>query len=76
MSEIYDELMDELSISSDYSCSDVFFQFGNDDPVQIATVYDGHKFSITLDDSDVESPVIQFADGKGNTFKIFMKKCF
>ena len=67
---IHDELMDEPRKF------DVFFQFGEDKPIQMTTIENGHKFSLTLDSSQIDDPAVEFADGKGNSFKIFMKKCF
>lgn len=62
-----DELMDEIEFH------EVFFQFGEDEPIKFAYVAGG-QFSLTLKSVDVEDPSVEFSDGKGNTFKIFLKK--
>lgn len=67
-----DELMDDIFDQISY---EAFFQFDENEPVQFATVLDGHKISITLDASGIEEPEVNFSDGNGNNFKIFLKKC-
>jgi hypothetical protein len=61
-----DEL-DEMSIH------EVFFQFGEDEPIKFAYVAGG-EFSLTLAAVETENPQVIFNDGKGNEFKLFLKK--
>jgi hypothetical protein len=61
-----DEL-DEISIH------EVFFQFGEDEPIKFAYVAGG-EFSLTLAAVETENPQVVFSDGKGNEFKLFLKK--
>lgn len=73
MEHDHDELMDDIDSSPIIPSFDIFFQFDNDEPMQMATIKDGHRFSITLDSSSVDNPEIIFSDGKGKSFKFFMK---
>lgn len=54
---------------------DVFFQFGEGEPVKFATTYDGNHFSLTLNANKHECPEVNFTDGNGNHFKLYMQKC-
>jgi hypothetical protein len=54
---------------------DVFFQFGENDPVKFATTYEGNHFSLTLNAEKSNCPEVNFTDGNGNHFKLFMQKC-
>jgi hypothetical protein len=70
-----DELMDDLSELSENQITyhEVFFQFGEEEPVCFA--YSEHgDFSIILNAELTEQPTIVFNDGKGKEFKIFLKK--
>lgn len=68
-----DELMNDPEFENE--SFDVFFQFDEDEPIQLASIFDGHKFSLTLNSSENENPTIEFSNGKGKSFKLFMKKC-
>ena len=62
-----DELMDEPEVHQAY------FQFGNDEPILIGFVAGG-EFSLTLKTDQTNLPEIEFQDGKGKTFKLFLKQ--
>jgi hypothetical protein len=65
------QVVDEIHEDQVY---EVFFQFGEEDPIKMAYSLDG-EFSITMIASkETEAPQIIFTDGKGKEFKIFMKK--
>lgn len=51
---------------------EVYFQFGDDEPIQFAHTT-GDEFSLTLKDG-AEEPTVIFSDGKGNSFTMFIKK--
>ncbi len=70
-----DELMDDLSELSENQITyhEVFFQFGEEEPVCFAYAEHG-DFSIILNTELTEQPTIVFNDGKGKEFKIFLKK--
>ena len=70
-----DDLMEDLK---EPEVHEVYFQFGNDEPIKFAYVAgdesDNTSFSLTLKAGSVEEPGVTFSDGKGNEFKLFMKK--
>jgi hypothetical protein len=70
-----DELMDDLSDQSENRIAyhEVFFQFGEDEPICFAYAEHG-DFSIILNAELTEEPAIVFNDGKGKEFKLFLKK--
>lgn len=80
-----DDLMDDLEIKGkfpdqvfgdrddgDYK---VYFQFGEGKEVQLATIFEGNTFTLVLDAKKNSEPAINFTDGEGNHFKLFLKKC-
>lgn len=72
---MHDELMSEPQEMPEKAPTYAgFFQFGEDEPIRFATVVEGYKLSITLDGSATEIPEVNFSDGKGNSFKMFLKK--
>jgi hypothetical protein len=64
-----DELMDELS---EVLVHEAFYQFDEDEPVRFAFVAGG-EISITLKADQVDNPTVEFRDGKGKLFRIFLK---
>ena len=52
---------------------EAYFQFKDGEPIKLAYVAGG-EFSITLKATEVDNPEVVFADGKGNEFKLFLKK--
>ena len=61
-----DELMSEPEVHG------AFFQFNDEEPVQFAFVAGG-EFSLTLKTVDTQEPSVEFTDGNGKSFKIFLK---
>jgi hypothetical protein len=57
---------------------EVHFQFNDDESVNFAHVTNNEnedaKFSLTLKAENTLEPSVMFSDGKGNKFKLFMKK--
>jgi hypothetical protein len=51
---------------------EVFFQFDDDEPVQFALCVGG-EFSLTLKAQMTDTPTVEFSDGKGKSFKMFLK---
>jgi hypothetical protein len=71
MENSIDELMEEPSLPQIY---EAFFQFNEEDPIRFAFVA-GSEFSLVLKtDNEAEDPCVEFADGKGKSFKLFLKK--
>jgi len=70
MQEDHDELMEEVLLPEIH---EVFFQFDKEEPISLAYVAGG-EFSLTLKAIDVENPSVEFSNGKGKSFKIFLKK--
>lgn len=71
---IDDELMEDPSPEiSPESVHDIYFQFGEDEPIHFAYTV-GDQFSLTLQAVETNEPAVTFSDGKGNSFKIFMRK--
>lgn len=62
-----DELFDDVAVPSK-----VFFQFDDEDPIFITDVT-GKFFSIILQADELNTTAIEFLNGKGKRFKIFMK---
>ena len=56
----------------DSACK-VYFQFGDEEKVQLATVYDNGSFILKLDHGKSSNPSVNFTDGNGNQFKLFME---
>ena len=66
--------MSDLEIPSIH---EVFFQFNDEDPVKFAYVAgdgDDLQFSLVIKPSENEESSVIFTDGKGNEFKLFMRK--
>lgn len=66
----HDELMDEPEIPEIH---EVYFQFDDENPIRFAFTVGG-EFSLTLQTGETEEPSVEFSDGKGKTFKLFLKK--
>ncbi len=64
-----DELMEDVIIPVVH---DAFFQFGEEDPIKFAFVAGG-ELSLTLKAQETDDTVVEFNDGKGKSFKIFLK---
>ena len=64
------ENADELD---DIIVHEAYFQFGENEPIKLAYVAGG-EFSITLKATEVGDPEVVFSDGKGNEFKLFLKR--
>jgi len=62
-----DELMDEVVVHEAY------FQFDEGEPIRFAFVAGG-EFSLTLKATSVDNPEVEFTDGRGKSFKIFLKQ--
>lgn len=69
MSE-HDELMEDVFLPPIH---EAFFQFGDEEPIRIAYVAGG-EFSLVLKAEREENTEIEFSDGKGKSFKLFLKK--
>ena len=57
---------------ADLSIHNVYFQFDNDEPVQFAYTAAG-EFSLRLTTTEIDDPAVEFSDGNGKLFKIFLK---
>lgn len=76
-----DELMNDLGFSSFSSIPQsedipVYFQFDEDEPVELARCTgENPTFALRLEkgSSVPNEPSLVFSDGKGKTFKLFMK---
>lgn len=64
-----DELMEEVP---QLLIHEAFFQFDDDEPIKFAFLAGG-ELSITLKADQVDNPTVEFGDGKGKLFKIFLK---
>lgn len=64
--------MDELLPPERVEYHEAYFQFGEDEPICFAYAVD--EFSLTLSPEKHEMPTVVFSDGRGNEFKIFLKK--
>ena len=62
-----DELMDDILVH------EVYFQFDEGEPIRFAFVAGG-EFSLTLKTTYTDNPEVEFTDGKGKSFKIFLKQ--
>ena len=77
MENFDDELMEtpsNLVFDIEKNVTEAFFQFDEDEPIQI-TIFQGKKFTLELQKTGIENNVssIIFSDGKGKTFKLFVK---
>lgn len=64
-----DELME---IPDELAVHNVYFQFDEDEPVQIAYTAAG-EFSLRLTTVGTDNPSVEFSDGNGKIFKLFLK---
>ena len=66
----HDELENDVISPQLY---EVRFQFNDDESYQV-TFSSDPKFFLVLDGSQTEMPEVTFSNGKGDEFKLFMKK--
>lgn len=64
-----DELMEDVIMPDIH---EAFFQFGEEDPIRFAFVAGG-ELSLTLKAQETDDTVVEFNDGKGKSFRIFLK---
>ena len=64
-----DELME---IPDDVIVHNVYFQFDEDEPIHVAYTAVG-EFSLRLTTFETDEPSVEFSDGNGKLFKIFLK---
>ena len=67
MSKETDLLMEDIIFHEAY------FQFNDEQPIKFAFVSEG-ELSITLKSDSTNNPEVEFSDGKGKSFKIFLKQ--
>jgi hypothetical protein len=64
-----DELMESPEVPVVH---EAFFQFDDDEPVRFAFCVGG-EFSLTLTAKDTDVPLVEFSNGNGKSFKMFLK---
>jgi hypothetical protein len=80
----FNSLAGDWNINPLVKTGEAYYQFGDNEPVKFAELYDHNALMICLkqtppsqsDPSIQNSAEIRFADAKGNLFRLFIKDCF